>query len=203
MKTKPKAKESFAARMCAKLGARTNAPQRYAALSPREEKIRCELTWQMNDERLWIAAFSLPEELSNWVGAPTSFIERRRDTWLVYSDQIPFWVKIGFLKILYASFELDEVEKRKNRKRALKHKQMSQALTAPPAESEMSGQTQKRGADPGGEKCRITFEARQDVSGFLDEGAEVRGHILPSILVVKGQYARLDNIDAAGNCKKD
>ena len=59
----------------------------------------------------------------------------------------------------------------------------------------------RKGADPGDEKCRITFEARQGVPGFFDEGAKVRGHILPSILVVKGAYARLDNIDLLRGCE--
>ena len=57
----------------------------------------------------------------------------------------------------------------------------------------MQGQTQKRGADPAGDKCRITFEARQAVSGYFDSSDPV-GHILPSVLVVKGAYARLANI---------
>ena len=67
----------------------------------------------------------------------------------------------------------------------------------------MDGQTQKRGADPSGDKCRITFEARQGVSGWFagslepGEGEEVRGHILPSILVVDGSHARLNNISGA------
>ena len=75
---------------------------------------------------------------------------------------------------------------------------------------QMEGQTQMRGADPAGEKCRITFEARQAVSGFFQghsgedvPGDRPRSHILPSILVVKGGYARLDNIAADHTFVKD
>jgi len=134
----------------------------------------------------------------------------------VFSDQIPFWVKIGFMKVLYAEFELAEVAKRRSAKAKQRGykiaEQTSQAAgellshNVPDAEEgdscagEMDGQTQKRGADPSGDKCRVTSEARQGVTGWFGgsvepgEAEEVRGHILDSILVVKGSYARLNNI---------
>ena len=58
------------------------------------------------------------------------------------------------------------------------------------------GQSQGRGGDPSGEKCRVTMEFRQGVSGYFADGKEeVQGHILPSILVLKGAYGMLSNID--------
>ena len=58
------------------------------------------------------------------------------------------------------------------------------------------GMTQGRGADSSGEKCRVTMEFRQGVSGYFANGKEeVKGHILPSILVLKGAYGVLSNID--------
>ena len=51
--------------MCAKIGARLLAPQRCSQLSQKEEKIRCELTWQQMDERVWIAGCAPQAELVN------------------------------------------------------------------------------------------------------------------------------------------
>ena len=62
--------------------------------------------------------------------------------------------------------------------------------------SKRMGMTQGRGADATGEKCRVTMEFRQGVSGYFSNGKEeVKGHILPSMLVLKGAYGLLSNID--------
>ena len=201
-----KAFNGFADRLCAKMKVKLLSPQRYSQLSAKEEAVRCELTWQQFDERLWLAGCADAKELSSWVADPQSFIEKRASTWLVFSDQIPFWVKIGFMKVLYAEFELEAANLKtlKTRKKLL-GLQMSQRLEV---DNEMEGLTQKRGSDPSGEKCRITFEARQAVTGYFNGdrekgGEDVKGIILPSILVVKGQYARLDNISDDGCYKED
>jgi hypothetical protein len=208
-KAQLKYRRQFAYRLCAKLGVRLLAPQRYCQLSPKEEAVRCELTWQQFDERLWLAACAGKEELSRWVADPEQFACQRADAWLVFSDQIPFWVKIGFQKVLYAEYELANFSsKRLKKTKKASYLQASQRLDEDPQASEIAadateGQTQKRGADPAGEKCRITFEARQAVTGYFNGdattgGADVKSLILPSILVLKGQYARLDNISDDG-----
>ena len=80
---------------------------RYSQLTANEEAVRCELTWQQFDERVWVAGCASEQLLSSWVSDPASFVARRAETWLVFSDQIPFWKKIGLMKALYAEFELD------------------------------------------------------------------------------------------------
>ena len=56
--------------------------------------------------------------------------------------------------------------------------------------------SQLRGGDASGEKCRVTMEFRQGVSGYFANGKEeVKGHILPSVLVLKGAYGILTNIN--------
>ena len=58
------------------------------------------------------------------------------------------------------------------------------------------GMSQGRGGDASGEKCRVTMEFRQGVSGYFADGKEeVKGHILPSVLVLKVAYGLLANID--------
>ena len=107
-------------RLCKRMCVKLLAPQRYSQLTPGEEKVRCELTWQQFDERLWIAAAADAKELSCWVADPADFINKRSETWLVFSDQIPFWVKIGFMKVLYAEFELEQMsQKRFKRERQI------------------------------------------------------------------------------------
>ena len=204
--------------MLTHMGARLGTPQRSVNLTAAEEKHRCELTWKQNDDRLWIAAFATGPELRNWVSDPKEFVRRRAETWLVYSDQIPFWIQIGLLKTVFADWETRKSESKEilqlKKKARLTKSQESQKLgvdvgidgmaaaeTAPTTDDN-EGMTQKRGPDRGGEKVRVTFEARQAVTGLFGTG-EVKGHILHSLLVVRGQYARLDNIDADHTWKKD
>ena len=74
--------------MVGKLGARWNTPSRCSDLSSKEEQIRCELTWQNWDERLWIAGCAGEKELSDWVADAKEFARKRDETWLMFSDQI-------------------------------------------------------------------------------------------------------------------
>ena len=54
------------------------------------------------------------------------------------------------------------------------------------------------------EKCRITFEARQAISGYFSgDPTKIQGHILPSVIVLKGSWGNLQNIDENGRFKKD
>jgi hypothetical protein len=57
-------------RMCGKIGARLLAPSRCSDLGPKEEKVRCELSWQQMDQRIWIAGVAKQQELGNWVADP-------------------------------------------------------------------------------------------------------------------------------------
>ena len=41
--------------MCGKIGARLLAPSRCSDLGPKEEKVRCKLSWQQMEQRIWIA----------------------------------------------------------------------------------------------------------------------------------------------------
>ncbi len=90
------------------------------------------------------------------------------------------------MKILYAEFELEKLDRKKMQKTRRDKSQMHQTPQSfkqqtdagegaadDPADDlgQMEGQTQKRGSDPAGEKCRITFEARQAVVGYFNGDA--------------------------------
>ena len=229
----PKAIEAAIDRMAAKIGGRMNTPSRAADLSPYEEQIRCHLTWQNFDERLWLAGCAEQDELRHWVADAQKFVEDREDTWLVFSDQIPLWVKIGLLKILYAEFEIvnqksqeksQKVRKDRLAKMRASRGQDSQKIEpAAPQEEEDGeedqevrgkkrkagemhggGMSQKRGSDASGDRCRITFEARQAVKGFFGKDPnQIRGMVLDSVVVLKGGYAQLSNIDDDHRFKED
>ena len=226
--------------MCKKIGARLLAPSRCSQLTEEEEEVRAELSWQQMDERVFIAGCADAAELNSWVADPASFIADRAKTWLIFSDQVPIWIKIGMLKILYSAAELAErgvkaqaAAKALRRKFNASHGKDPQyvepARAEEPEQEEVApqdkgqkrksstpsyietasevddkgpkrrgpgkkkaqakklgkkeGMSQGRGADSSGEKCRVTMEFRQGVSGYFANGKEeVKGHRLPSVL---------------------
>ena len=246
----PGAQEKAINVVCKKMGARFIFPSRCTQLAEGEEEVRAELTWQQFDERMFIASCGEVEELKTWVADPQRFVQDRAKTWLLFSDQVPIWIKIGMLKILYSAAELAETGKRAQaavkaarRQFNMTHGQDSQQLVpADPEEAELheeevveeasgkgqkrdlpsdiesaseedaakgpkrkgpakrrkaqpkknlgkkEGMSQCRGGDASGEKCRVTMEFRQGVSGYFANGKEeVKGHILPSVLVLKSK----------------
>ncbi len=115
-------------------------------------------------------------------------MERREQTALVFSDQIPFWVKIGNRKVVFAAHEQARSSHESRKMGATTSgSQMSQALQPlADVESEIAAEkmSQKRGpAKSGDDKFRVTLEARQAVLGWF--GLEdPQGVILPALLIV-------------------
>ena len=193
-------------RMVGKIGGSMNVPSRASDLSAKEEEVRCELTWQNFDEILWLAGCADQRELQKWVADAGNFMQDRADTWVVFSDQILLWVKIGLLKVLYAEFEIvnrkSKEKNQKTRKERLRKLRGSRGnhfqRLAPDqeedpsdeeargqkgkaSEMEKGGRSQKRGAAASEDRCRITFEARQAVKGlFKNDPDQIKGVILPS-----------------------
>ena len=107
-------KVSFTKRLLAKMKAKICTPSRSSPLTVQEEKIRCEETWKAFDYALWLAGCADKAELADFVADPEQFILHREDTWLLFSDQIPFWVKIGKRKVVCSEFETQtKTQKRK------------------------------------------------------------------------------------------
>lgn len=104
----PGAQEKAMNIMCKKIGAKLLAPSRCSQLAEGEEAVRAELTWQQIDERIFLAALGGFEELRDWVADSKSFLEDREKTWLAFSDQVPIWINIGMLTVLYSALALAE-----------------------------------------------------------------------------------------------
>jgi hypothetical protein len=77
-------------RVCAKMAVKFFAPQRYSQPTAKEETVRCDLTRQQFDERGWLASCASEQLLFSWASDPISFVDRRAETWLVFSDQTHF-----------------------------------------------------------------------------------------------------------------
>ena len=71
-----------------------------------EEQIRCELTWQAWDQLLWMVAFADAGAFDGVLVRIPEFLERRRETVLGFSDQVPFWAKLAAGKQLYTAEEV-------------------------------------------------------------------------------------------------
>ena len=184
--------------MLSKIGARIGIPSRAANLTAGQEKDRCRLTWQSFDEKCYMVSFGDAGDLKDYVGDVKSFTQNKKDTWLCFSDEIPLWIKIGLLKTIFANWELGTCRPTKaarlerNEKRA----QASQTIDKDEAQegelpqgekmADNEGCTQRRGAERVGEKCRITFEARQAISGYFGgDPSKIQGHILLSAIILK------------------
>ena len=175
-------------------------PQRFTLLSASEEELRCHLSWQMRDRITHLAAFGDAKELYDFVAKPEEFIKNRRSTVIFMADQIPFWIKIGSRKALFANWEIQSRRQGLGRG-SVRFQKSSQALAAlVEAEDLMreraDKQTQLRGmTNVDQDKARVCLEARQAIIGYFDDSRDPVGVIMPSLLVVHGAHAQLSNID--------
>ena len=183
-------------------------PSRYTDLSPEQELINWEISHQGFDHAQWLAAFGCEEDLQQHVADPKKFIERRAETALVFTDQVPVWVKIGNSKVVFGAG--DRCKNSKDPRKLVgppNMPQMSQALAAIDQMGDIiaaDGQSQTRGPQKSGdEKFRITLECRQAVLNWLDPTADPKGVVLPSVLVLWGTHCRLSNISAERTWKED
>ena len=72
--------KTFPNKIAAFIGGKMGFASRYSSLSPKEEKLRVELTLQSFDRRLWEAAFGGEDELKPYVAVVPKFVEARKDT---------------------------------------------------------------------------------------------------------------------------
>ncbi len=109
-----------------KIGASSYKPQRVTSLDGAEEKLRARLTWQSFDSALHLAAFGTADELTPFVAKPENFVRQRHGLVLTFSDQIPFWVKIGSGNQIYARNEkISHREIKKRRLQAVPQRQIA------------------------------------------------------------------------------
>ena len=143
-------------------------------------------------------AFRPLSELKDLFAQPKVVRDNVRNTVLLFSDQVPFCVKIQTLRHLYARHEV----KTKRNRVSIKASEALMQMTGQDPESASSGQ-KRGGGTSEQDKFRVTLELVQSVHDYFDETKEPRGRIEKSLLVLGGSHARLSNIDDEGRFIKD
>ena len=129
------------------MGARWGTPSKFTELTREQEQTRWQMTVQGFDNAVWRAAFGREGELKFYVADPVKFRQRQARTALIFSDEIPLWVKIGHQKVLFAAWEAKQSSNSSN-KTASSMEQMNQSLQTLKEHEEMRAAkkvTQKRG----------------------------------------------------------
>ena len=150
-------------------------PQRVTKLSAKEEQALVRCTWQMMDRALYLAFCSPIEELTEQ-GIPeaAAFVEGRKQTALVFADQVPFWVGMEDARQLYLSSEWGDSLKQP-RENVLERSSQAYRVEEEPGGLVAAGVSgmaapgkdlQKRGPSDAKAKVRITVELRQVITGY-------------------------------------
>ena len=199
-----KYRERYLQRLCAWGQMTIGRPSRYTDLTPAQEEINWQITHQGFDRAQWLVGFGTEEDLKPHIADPPKFMERRAETAMVFSDQVPVWIKIGNRKAVFSA--ADKAKRSKGRPDANLHQQMSQALKSIDEMADAvaaDGQSQTRGDQKSGdEKFRITLECRQAVLNWFGDEDPV-GVVLPPVLVLWGVHCRLSNITKERTWKED
>ena len=199
-------RKNYVTRMMTWMGAKIGAPSKRSDLSAEQEQIRWQMTVQGHDYQIWRAAFADEDELKHYVADAKRFINRRKETVLLYSDESPFWVKIGFRKVAFADWEQGKrVQGAQARSGQMSQAPADSAVQQVDAERALEGAAaekikgnvkQKKGPGKSGdERFRITFVCIQGVLDWFNMEKDPTGVIYPSVLIVYGTHCRWENID--------
>ena len=85
-------------------------------LDENEAAIRCQLTWQEFDHRLWLSSCSSVQRLkeASVVANPKAFCDNREHLIIGFSDQVPLWAKDTGRKGIFSASELHSKEHKKD-----------------------------------------------------------------------------------------
>ena len=162
--------KTFRKRLQITCGLKLRKAQRLVDISPKEEHARCQLTWQAYDQILHLAAFGSVEQLGGCIVCPARFIEDRESIILGFTDQVPFWVKVGQEKQLYCDHEV--AKNTKDGRQGPSKRAAGQGSQAAAGDIEdctaEDGMTQLRSHHQAtGDRYRVTVELCQLVTGHF------------------------------------
>ena len=89
-------KNSYTRRLISWMNLRYDSPAKRSVYGGKPERARWERTVQGFDGALWRAAFAPEDELKFFVADPAEFVNKRKETALVFSYEIPFWIKTKY-----------------------------------------------------------------------------------------------------------
>lgn len=222
LSTNRNARKKFGQVLLNRCGLTERATQRATALSSEEERVRLELSWRLWDTAIHGVCQADPEVLQDLVADPVSFADNCKQTALVFSDQIPVWLKTEQGKLLIADSKLKQAAvqskiRRLNRKQRQENPAQVPELQTEPELNLMdnpdedrpeaeAAESHPRTALPGpgqAPRWRVSLIARQAILKYFQPDETPQAVILPSVLVVFGQHCRLENISPAGTWLSD
>jgi hypothetical protein len=167
-------------------------------LSPAEEQARLEATWQHLDFAMW-CLLKDDKWIEDHFAKPEAVKEFLKMTALLFSDQVPFWVKVTAGRQMFAADE----RRQKTGKNPKPPEAMSQKLDAQ-NEAETSSKMQMRGQGISEQdRYRVTLELTHAVEDYFNSPEVPKGRVLPSAMVLLGSHGRLDNLSDEGTFLKD
>ena len=196
LEAKPWARKYLANSLQRFSGARFLKPQRVMNLTPAEERCRAEATWQNFDQVLYGCMKGEDAFMRQRFANPEQAKENVRQTVLLFSDQVPVWIKITPLRQLYAK---GEVKKKSSKPSAadMLMQLSGQSLMSQKVDEATASQHRGRGISEQ-DRYRITYEACQAVFDYFDEEKDPRGAIVRSSIILPGSHGRLHNLSDEG-----
>ena len=118
LETKKKSRDRAAVNLLRQTGFRERQTNRSRQLSDEEEGRNLRSAWQFCDYLQWLTAKGSAEELGNFVAQPEQFVQRRSETAITLTDQIPVWLKVEAGSTLISENLLSAQREGKKRRRA-------------------------------------------------------------------------------------
>ena len=217
-------RQQYATSLIKWIGAKAYQKEQSAEISPQEEKIRAQLTWQGVDHKLWLMGASSLQELESAgiVSDPSSVISNRSLLSIGMSDQVPIWAKAMPSRMIFSEHELAGHRYQERQKISQLREEIEAAAKMIKQRSEEDGEhppqiigevlpedhkkllsgSKTSRTESAVEKWRITYEARQRISNITGNGPPV-GSVEKGLLIFPGSHASLDQLDHDGKYIQD
>ena len=174
-----KKKDKAALKLLRQISFAERKTNRLTHLEPEEETRRLHCSWQLYDYLLWLTGKGSVEDLRNFVARPELFRINWKQTALLFTDQIPVWLKVDGDKQAVSTKTLGRQRVQQAARRDLR-KQVKEGSQDPDAStvalSAASESYLRRG--PGSTdaaRYRITYCARQAIENYFDDSVQPEG----------------------------
>ena len=198
---KPRRRDRAALKLLKQTGFRERKTNRQTKLIEKEEAARLLRAWRFFDWLNYLVAYGTPDQLGDHVARPEEFMLHRKETVLLFTDQVPVWLKVEAGSLLLSERRASDCRagKRQRQARRVAAKAKAKVLGRPlsgnrravkPAEDleeeEPSGSaaTSYLQSGPGtteASRWRATLICRQTVRHFWDAEAEPVGYQWQSV----------------------
>ena len=150
---------------------------RLTKLSYEEETARLHCSWQLYDYLIWLTAKGSLEDLKSFVARPEDWRKNWKQTVLLFTDQIPAWLKVEGGKQAVSTTKLGS-QRQQQAARRDQRKQVKAGSLAASTAAQAAASDSYLTAGPGSTKAsryRITYCVRQAIDNFFDASAQPEG----------------------------